>query len=200
MRVAAVLAAVLLTAAGRAAASTVLGLSIEDQARLSRYVVMGEVLSQKGVEDEASGLETEVTLKVRSVFKGDVRRGDTVVFHTRSGEVGLESSTAIGEAEFRTGQKTLVFIEDVDGRLYNLGLSMGVWDVQVDRQGRQRFTRALRDGLEVVGDVEIERGPIEKDLMKRRVRKAVLQPAFDNPMLRERVQDRDQEQDQEVER
>jgi hypothetical protein len=187
-RVAAVVAAVPLLAIGGVRASTVIGLSIEDQARLSKYVVMGEVLTQRGVDDDANGLETEVALRVRSVFKGDIGRGEMIVFHTRSGEVGLESSQAVGEAEFKTGQKTLVFIEYVDGRLYNLGLSMGVWDVQLDRKGKPRFTRALRDGLEIVGDVEIERGPIASTQMKRRIMQSILQPAFDNPLLRQRVE------------
>jgi len=181
-------AAALVLATGLASASTVIGLSIEDQARLSKYVVVGRVIGQHGVEDPDNGIETEVTIAVKNVLKGDVRRGENLVFHTRSGEVGEESSQAVGEAEFHAGQLALVFIEEIDGRLYNLGLSMGVWDVQKDRRGRMQFKRALRDGLEVVGDALIENGPISAPAMRGRVKTSIQQPAFDNPMLRERAE------------
>lgn len=180
--------AALVLATGLATASTVIGLSVEDQARLSRYVVVGRVVGQHGVEDPDNGIETEVTLKVQTVLKGDVRRGESLVFHTRSGEVGGESSKAIGEAELNSGQTVLVFLEDVDGRLYNLGLSMGVWDVAKDRSGKIQYTRALREGLNVVGEVQVENGPIPAATMRERVNKAIREPAFDHPMLRERAE------------
>src|SRR5262245_6152546 len=148
-------AAILLLLTAHAWASSVLGLSIEDQTRLSRFVVTGEVVAQRGVVSHESGIETEVTLRITEVFKGLARPGDELVFHTRSGEVNGEVSDAIGEARFNVGQEVLVFIEDIDGRLYNLGLSMGVWNVQVDRDGRTYFTRAIEEGLDIVGDVEI---------------------------------------------
>jgi len=181
-------AATLVLATGLASASTVIGLSIEDQARLSKYVVVGRVIGQQGVEDPVNGIETEITLAVKNVLKGDVRRGEQLVFHTRSGEVGGESSRAIGEAEIQSGQTVLLFLEDIDGRLYNVGLSMGVWDVQQDRKGRTQFTRALREGLVVVGDVHVENGPIAAAEMRGRVKRSIEQPAFDHPMLRERAE------------
>lgn len=177
--------AALVLATGLASASTVIGLSVEDQARLSKYVVVGRVIGQHGVEDPDNGIETEVTLAVKAVLKGDVRRGENLVFHTRSGDVGDESSRAIGEAEIQSGQLVVVFIEDIDGRLYNLGLSMGVWDVQKDRLGRTQYTRALREGLVVVGDVRVDNGPMLAAEMRGRVKRSIQQPAFDHPMLRE---------------
>ena len=90
---------------------------------------------------EQHGLETEVHLRVTSVFKGDVRRGDLVIFHTRSGELDGEISEAVGEARFKTGRQSLVFIEEIDGRNYNLGLSMGVWNLVEDRARRQSSNR-----------------------------------------------------------
>jgi len=167
-----------------AMASSVLGLSIEDQARLSQLVVVGEVMSQKGVIHAQNGYETVVRLRVTDVLKGKVQEGQTLVFHTRSGEVDGVISEALGEAMLRTGQKYLVFIESVDGRLYNLGLSMGVWNVAEDGGG-MRFTRALEDGLEVVGDVAPEHGPLSLPEMASRVSVAERQPAFDHPFLRE---------------
>ena len=178
-------AAILLLFTAHASASSVLGLSIEDQARLSELVVAGEVVAQRGVMHAENGLETEVTLRVTDVFKGDVRRGDTVVFHTRSGELDGVVSDAVGEARLRVGQEALVFIENIDGRRYNLGLSMGVWRVQLDRGGRALFTRAVEEGLEVVGDAEIDYGPLSVGEMGRRIEAAARQPQFDHPLLRE---------------
>ncbi len=173
--------------ASPAAASTVLSLSIEDQARLADLIVVGEVVSQQGVDDPVGGIETEVTLRVIQAFKGDLQPGDAVVFHTRGGEVDGVISEALGEAVFKTGQKTLVFIEDIDGRLYNLGLSMGVWDVNETASGAVFFTRALRDGLETLGETPIERGPVFLQEMASRVRSAVRNGEFDEPLLRERA-------------
>jgi hypothetical protein len=181
-------AAALVLATGLASASTVIGLSVEDQARLSKYVVVGRVIGQHGVEDPENGIETEVTLSVKTVLKGDARRGENLVFHTRSGDVGEESSQAIGEAEIKSGQTVLVFLEDIDGRLYNLGLSMGVWDVSKNRSGKVQYTRALREGLVVVGDVRVENGPIPAAAMRARVDASIGEPRFDHPMLRERAE------------
>jgi hypothetical protein len=176
-------AAFLLVLASPALASSVLGLSIEDQARLSQLVVTGEVIQQRGVLDPVGGVETEVTLVVTEAFKGDVRRGDKVVFHTRGGTVDGVVSEAVGEAKLKTGQEALVFIENVDGRLYNIGLSMGVWKVQGER-GRAQVTRAVEEGLEIVGDVEVEFGPLSLTEMARRIDHAARNPEFEQRSLR----------------
>jgi len=178
---------VLLLAATAASASTVIGLSVEDQARLSQFVVVGQVVSQRGVMDETQGLESEVTLRITDVLKGQVRRGGELLFHTRGGALDGELSEAMGEAQLHPGQRVLVFVESVDGKLYNLGLSMGVWDLNEDRDGRQVFTRALQDGLTVIGDEEVEHGPLSYDEMRSRVDNAARHPRFDNEMLRSRA-------------
>ena len=178
---------VLVLAVGSAAASTVLGLSVEDQARLSELVVVGEVISQRGVAHPVNGLETAVTFKVSEVLKGDVRPGQAITFHTRGGEADGEISEALGEAVFNPGQKALVFIESVEGRRYNLGLSMGVWDVHEDVAGVISFTRALRDGLSIVGEEKVEHGPLSFVDMRSRVDRARRNPRFDDELLRGRI-------------
>jgi hypothetical protein len=178
-------AALICLAAGTALGSTVLGLSIEDQARLSSYIVVGEVIAQQGIDHPQNGLETQVTLLAGSVFKGALKPGQTLVFHTRGGELNGEISLAEGEAVFHTGQKVLVFVEEVDGRLYNLGLSLGVWDVHEESGGRITFARALQDGLEIYGESRIEMGPVSRDEMASLVAWSLRNPVFDNPLLRE---------------
>jgi hypothetical protein len=177
-------AAVLGLVSGVASASTVIGLSIEDQARLSKFVVIGHVVGQQGVDHPLNGLETEVTLVVTHAFKGDVKPGDRVVFHTRGGELDGEISEAVGEAVFRSGQKVLVFVEEVEGRLYNLGLSYGVFNVVEDSRGRSSFMRGIRDGLEVVGGEIIGNGPFSFSEMSTRIDYAGRHPEFDNEMVR----------------
>jgi hypothetical protein len=176
---------VLALATGVASASTVIGLSVEDQARLSQMVVVGEVLGQRGVNHGAAGLETAVTLKITEVLKGGVRPGQAVTFHTRGGELDGEISEAIGEAVFRSGEKVLVFIESVDGRLYNLGLSMGVWKQHEDSSGGTLFTRAVQDGLSIVGEKAVEYGPLSNEEMRSRVLYSARNPRFDNEVLRD---------------
>ncbi|HEU5180205.1 MAG TPA: hypothetical protein VFW45_05400 [Candidatus Polarisedimenticolia bacterium] len=187
MRRKGVIAFVLALAAASAWASSVIGLSVEDQARLSQLVVVGEVLNQRGVNHPVNGLETAVTLKVTDVLKGEARKGQAITFHSRSGQKDGEISEAIGEAVFHSGQKVLVFIESVDGRLYNLGLSMGVWNVNEDKTGATTFTRALQDGLSIVGEQAVEMGPVSYGDMKGRVSYAGRNPRFDNEVLRAQV-------------
>lgn len=177
-------AAVLYLGTG-ARASTVLGLTIEDQARLSSDVVVGEVLSLQGVEDPENGIETEVTLRVTFSLKGGTRPGDSLVFHTRSGEVDGVISQAVGEADLKPGQRILAFVEEIDGRKYNLGLSFGVFNALEDRKGKLSFVRALQDGLEIVGEEEIGNGPFALEEIASRVAFARRNPRFDNGMVRE---------------
>lgn len=173
--------------AGGARASSVVGLSIEDQARLSELVVIGEVATQRGVRHPVNGIESAITLTVIEVLKGPARPHQALVFHSRSGEVDGEISEALGEARFRPGQKVLVFIESVEGRRYNLGLSMGVWNVHEDAAGGMTFTRALEDGLDVVGEEAVEPGPIGYDDLRARIADAARSRRFDNEMLRQRA-------------
>ena len=176
--------AALLLAAVPAYASTVIGMSVEDHARLSKHVVLGTIVSQVGIDDPETGIETAVTIKVRHDFKRQAAAGDLVTFHIRSGEVDGEISEAVGEAVFQNGKVALVFVEEVNGKLYNVGLSSGVWNVLEDKKGGMSFTRALRDGLEVVGGT-FEMGPVSFHGMQGRVNAAMHKPDFDNPLLRE---------------
>ena len=174
-----------LLALGAVHASTVIGLTVEDQARLSRYVVVGEIVAQKGVDDPRSGLETEVTLRVVSSLKGDARPGQAIAFHTRSGELNGEISTADGEAVLHTGQRVLVFVEEIEGRLYNLGLSYGVFQVQENGKGRQSVVRDLQDGLAIVGEEEVGNGPFTIEDIQTRVSYAKQHPRFDSAVVRD---------------
>lgn len=177
------IAAACVLALGTVQASTVLGLTIEDQARLSKHVVIGEVVAQQGVDHPDNGLETAVTLQVLASLKGGAQPGDALVFHTRSGELDGETSTAVGEAVLRTGETVFVFIEEIDGRLYNVGLSYGVFRALEDAQGRISFVRAIEDGLEVADDAGVGNGPFPLAEIRTRVSYADRHPRFDNPMV-----------------
>jgi hypothetical protein len=174
-----------LLAAGAIHASTVIGLTVEDQARLSRFVVVGEVVAERGVDTPENGLETEVTLRVVSGLKGGARPGQMLAFHTRSGELEGEVSTAIGEAVVKPGQRILVFLEEIDGTLYNIGLSYGVFNVHENAKGRFSVVRALQDGLEIVGGEEVGNGPFTIEDIRTRVSFAAKHPRFDNAIVRE---------------
>src|SRR5512134_3179334 len=182
LKLAGCLAVIGLVTASAATASTVLGLTVEDQARLATWVVAGEVTGLQGVDHPENGLETAVTLRVERSFKGKVMSGDELVFHTRSGELDGERSIAIGEAEFNVGAKVLVFVESIDGRAYNIGLSYGVFNVLEDRRGRRAAVRALQDGLEIYDDAGVGNGPFTLEEIAARVNHAARNPRFDNEM------------------
>ena len=171
--------------AGTVCASSVLGLTLEDQTRLSRYVVIGVVTGQQGVNDPENGLETSVTLRVTNTLKGAVRPGSNLIFHTRSGELNGESSVAVGETVLRSGQRILVFVEEIDGRLYNLGLSYGVFSALEDARGRQSFVRAIQDDLQIVDDAGVGPGPFTLEDIRSRVSWAERHPRFDSPIVEE---------------
>ena len=97
--------AALLLAAVPAFASTVIGMSVEDHARLSKHVVLGTIVSQVGIDDAEMGIETEVTIKVRHDFKRQAAAGDLVTFHIRSGEIDGVISTAVPRPSFATTKK-----------------------------------------------------------------------------------------------
>ena len=92
---------------------------------------------------------------------------------------------ADGDAVFHTGKPVLVFLEDIDGQLYNLGLSMGVFSVSEDKNGKVHVRRDIQDGLEVMGDTPVEMGPLPLEAVAAKVKKAIDQPEFDDAMLRE---------------
>ena len=185
LRLASCVAVAGLLTASAATASTVLGLTIEDQARLATWVVGGEVTALQGVDHPENGLETAVTLRVERSFKGKVRPGDELVFHTRSGELNGERSTAIGEAVFNVGSRVLVFVETIDGRPYNIGLSYGVFNILEDRRGRRAAVRALQNSLEIYDDAKVGNGPFTLEEIGARVNHAARNPRFDNELVRE---------------
>jgi hypothetical protein len=178
-------ALVALASVGVSTASTVIGLSIEDQARLSRHIVIGEVVRIQGIDDPAMGIESAITLRVQRALKGGAAAGTNVTFHSRSGEIDGVISTAVGEAVFQVGTKVLVFVEDIGGRLYNIGLSYGVFNVLEDRSGRPHFVRALQDGLSVVDDAGTGNGPFTLEDLATRISWAARRPAFDSALVRD---------------
>ncbi len=92
-----------------AAASTVLGLSIEALARHSDRVVLAEVISVETRRDPAGpGRHTFVTLGVERTLLG--RGPDRVVVRQLGGRVGHRVSRVLGDARFRPSEEVVVFL------------------------------------------------------------------------------------------
>lgn len=162
-------------------ASSVIALPIADQFRASTHVVIGDVTAQRVIEDATLGVETEVTLEITLALKGLAQAGETLTFATRGGVIGDQFYEAIGEAQFETGRRVLVFLEEIEGRLYVAGLSTGAWNV-VERANQMMFSRALQGGLEIVG--ELEAGPLSLPQMQAIAQRAQQNPQFESEFLR----------------
>lgn len=171
-----------LVCAGTALASSVVALPITDQFRLSQHVVVGEVISQRTIDDAALGVETQIELQVALSLKGGLTAGQNLSFFVRGGILDDQFYEAIGEAQFQTGRRALVFLEEIDGRLYVAGLSTGAWNL-IEQEGQWSFTRALQGGLEIVG--ELEPGPLSLPQLQSLARRAASDPRFESAWLRE---------------
>jgi hypothetical protein len=171
-----------LVCAGTALASSVVALPITDQFRLSQHVVVGEVISQRTIDDAAFGVETQIELQVALSLKGGLTAGQSLSFFVRGGILDDQFYEAIGEAQFQTGRRALVFLEEIDGRLYVAGLSTGAWNL-IEQEGQWSFTRALQGGLEIVG--ELEPGPLSLPQLQSLARRAASNPRFESAWLRE---------------
>jgi hypothetical protein len=62
---------------------------------------------------------------------------------------------------------------------------MGVWKQHEDSSGGTLFTRAVQDGLSIVGEKNVEYGPLSNEEMRSRVLYSVRNPRFDNEVLRD---------------
>jgi hypothetical protein len=83
------------------------------------------------------------------------------------------------------GQRVLVFVEEIEGRLYNLGLSYGVYQVKENAKGRQSVVRDLQDGLEIVGEEAVGNGPFTMEDIHTRVAYASRHRRFDSAIVRD---------------
>ncbi|MDX2169036.1 MAG: matrixin family metalloprotease [Deltaproteobacteria bacterium] len=132
----------LLALAAPAAATTIVPLRTRELVGTSIGAVRGQVTRiASGVEPNSGALVTYVTLLVDDVLYGPFARGE-LTLREMGGKVGTRRAWVEGAAEYRVGERVLVFLStNSDGTLRTAGLAMGKYRLTEASGG----TRALRD-------------------------------------------------------
>ena len=129
------------------AATTIVPLRTRDLVATSLGAVRGQVTRiASGLEPTSGTIVTYVTLLVDDVLFGPLSRGE-LTLREMGGRVGAQQAWIFGSAEYRVGERVLVFLSaNPDGTLRTAGLAMGKYRLS-DASGG---TRALRDLHRVV--------------------------------------------------
>lgn len=149
----------LLAAALPAAATLVKRATIEESVRASDAIVLGRVLGQRTVRLEDGTVATAVRVRVEQRLKGGFRGGAEIEITAYGGQTPRGRFVVLGEATYQRGERVLLQLEVIDGRLHTLGLAAGKWNVRQDDSGERFLTRDLA-GLGLVGDAEMTEGPL----------------------------------------
>lgn len=156
MRVSAVVLAAAMGAAGfaggRAEASTVRYLALEEMAREAHSVFTGEVVGVKSQWNaRRSRIHTFVTVRVSRFLKGG-RGGELVTLRVLGGEAEGYRLLVSGAPSFRLRERVLVFSEGGAGRVPTvLGLAAGKFTIREDPEtGEETLFRSL-EGLTLRG-------------------------------------------------
>jgi len=124
-----------------ALASSVIGLTIEDQARLAKHVVLGTVVSQVGVDDPENGIETEVTITVKRDLKGIAAKGDTFQYRSERRDAVVRFAGSYrptsplyqatpGTLEHFLTERYCLYAQAPDGTLYRAEVHHVPWPLQ----------------------------------------------------------------------
>ncbi len=153
---------------GPALATMVRSVSLEETIDASHAIVVGRVIGQRGYRLDDSSILTGVAIRIEESLKGDLRQGARVEITAYGGELEGQRAVTVGEATYKKGERVLLQLEEIDGRLHTIGLSMGKWNVVEDERGRRHITRNL-SGLGLVGGVKMTEGPIMLEDFRRLV-------------------------------
>lgn len=141
-------------------ATTIRGVTLEESIDLSGAIVAGTVVGQRAVRDGDGGILTLVTLRVEESLKGPYAAGGRLEIAAWGGEIGAARQVALGEARYARGERVLLQLETIDGRLHTLGLALGKWSLARDARGGDHLTRSLA-GLAVAGEARMTEGPLD---------------------------------------
>ncbi len=164
--VAAVIVSWVTCSVGPALATMVRSASVEEMIDASRAIIVGRVVGQRAYRLDDGSILTGVTIRVEESLKGDLRQGARVEITAYVGELEGQRAVTLGEATYKKGERVLLQLEEIDGRLHTLGLSMGKWTVSEDERGRRHITRDL-SGLGLVDGAKVTEGPISLENFQR---------------------------------
>ena len=122
-------AAAVLAPAPHAQASVVQALSLEELTHKAEVIVLGtatERQSRYGVDGKL--IVTDVSMKVETALKGDVKAGQTLIATVLGGRIDDVALQVPGEANLPVGQRVIAFLyhSPASGDLRVVGMAQGV--------------------------------------------------------------------------
>lgn len=142
-------------------ATRIRAVTLEESIDLSSAIVTGKVVAKRAARERDGGLLTVVTVCVEESLKGPYLRGDRIEVSAWGGEMGAARQVALGEAIYRRGERVLLQLEPIDGRLHTIGLAVGKWNLVRGADG-DVMVRSLA-GLEADGGAALTEGPLALD-------------------------------------
>lgn len=121
-----------------ASASTFVAMGQEELVAASQAVVVGEVLQVRAFwNDDATAIVSEALVRVDETLVGEAP--SIVTVRTFGGTVGRLRIEALGFPTFHTGERLVLFLEDLEGPARVVGY----------QQGEYRITVRHSDGTEI---------------------------------------------------
>lgn len=125
-------------------------------------IVRGRITDVRAVVVPGAGIDSVATVAVESVLKGEAT--GFVNVRVPGGEIGRTRFIVVGSPTFKADQRAVFFLKrGADNGLRPVGLTMGIYRVQVERQ----TGRALVDAPLVVGRTA-STGPVVRGDVRRR--------------------------------
>ena len=116
-----------------AQASTAAALGLDQLTILADRVIVGEVLSVESRWDaEHKRIFTNIQVQVAEAWKGGTAPGGKVLVQQPGGRVGDIESRVHGLAEFRAGDRAVLFLKGAESASAVLGLGQGVRPLRFD--------------------------------------------------------------------
>lgn len=151
-------------------ATMVRSASLDEMIDASAAIVVGRVLGLRPYRLDDGRIMTAVRVRVEESLHGPFAAGETIQVTTHGGSYGGRHAVVPGAARYARGERVLLELEVIDGRLHTLGLALGKWSVIEDEFGERLLTRSLA-GLGIAGASSLTEGPLALATYRDRVRR-----------------------------
>ena len=132
-----------------ASASTFLAMGQEELVASSQAVVVGEVLQVRAFwNDDATAIVSEAQVRVDETLFGEAP--SIVTVRTFGGTVGRLRIEALGFPTFHTGERLVLYLEDLEGPARVVGYQQGEYRVTVRNDGVEMAVPAVDHGAHLV--------------------------------------------------
>lgn len=163
-------------------ASSVVALDLQQLVGRADEVAIGKAVSSRSRWNERGKIVTDTTFRIEEGFKGSCRPGELVTITSFGGVIGDIGMKVPGAAEFKIGEKFLVFAESMADsagglRFRPITMSQGVMALKSTARethvlpGSQGLVLMKQDGHGKMSEAKSwTRKPIRLEEMKQRIR------------------------------